>query len=95
MRTRCSALNQHLFSKNIIPNSLCVCGGIENTRHFLLDCLLYQDIRPEMLASISSICTPSIDTLIYGSPDVSTNDNIVIFKAVQRFISKSKRFDFH
>ena len=95
IRTRCSALNQHLFSKNIIPNSLCVCGGIENTRHFLLDCLLYQDIRPEMLASISSICTPSIDTLIYGSPDVSTNDNIVIFKAVQRFISKSKRFDYH
>ena len=43
-----------------------------------------------MLATISSICTPSIDTFVYGSPDVSTNDNIVIFKAVQRFISKSK-----
>ena len=78
-----------------MPYSFCVCGAIENTRHFLLDCLLYQDIRPEMLATISSICTPSIDTLIYGSPDVSTNDNIVIFKAVQRFISKSKRFDYH
>ena len=40
IRTRCSALNQQLlvFSKNIIPSPLCACGGIDNTRHFLLEC---------------------------------------------------------
>ena len=91
VRTRCSGLNQHLFAKNIVPSPLCACGQIENTRHFLLDCILYHDIRFDMLATISVICTPIIDTLIYGNPDVSINDNIVIFKAVQRFISKSKR----
>ena len=89
---RTSTLNQHLFAKNIVPSPLCACGQIENTRHFLLDCILYHDIRFDMLATISVICTPIIDTLIYGNPDVSINDNIVIFKAVQRFISKSKRF---
>ena len=46
-----------------------------------------------MLAAISPICTPNLNTLIYGNPDASNDDNIVIFKAVQRFISKSKRFN--
>ena len=92
IRTRSSALNQHLFARNIVPSNLCACGGIESSRHYLLECNLYQAIRIDMLATISTICIPSIDILIYGSPDVSINDNTVIFKAVQRFISKSKRF---
>ena len=92
IRTHCSALNQHLFSKNIIPSPLCDCGGIENARHFLLECAFYQDIRRDMLAVISPICSPNLNTLIYGNPEASNDDNIVIFKAVQRFISKSKRF---
>ena len=93
IRTHCSALNQHLFSKNIIPSPLCDCGGIENARHFLLECAFYQDIRRDMLAVISPICSPNLNTLIYGNPEASNDDNIVIFKAVQRFISKSKRFN--
>ena len=93
IRTNCSALNQHLFSKNIIPSPLCDCGGKENARHFLLECALYQDIRRDMLAVISPICTPNLNTLIYGNPEATNDDNIVIFKAVQWFISKSKRFN--
>ena len=93
LRTRCSALNQHLFSKTIVPSPLCACGEVENARHFLLECINFQDIRPDMMDAVSSICTPSIDTLLYGNSDVSINSNIAIFKAVQRFISKSKRFN--
>ena len=40
IRTQCSALNQQLFSKIIVPSPLCVCGGIEDTRHFLLECVV-------------------------------------------------------
>ena len=93
IRTDCSALNQHLFSKNIIPSPLCDCGGIENARHFLPECAFYQDIRRDMLVVISPICTPNLNTLIYGNPEASNDENIVFFKAVQRFISKSKRFN--
>ena len=35
LRLHCSSLSQHLFSKNIIPNPLCACGEIEDTRHYL------------------------------------------------------------
>ena len=40
IRTRCSALNQHLFSKNVVLSPLCSCVGIENSHHFLLECAL-------------------------------------------------------
>ena len=91
IRIHCSALNQHLVSKNIIPSPLCDCGGIENARHFLLERVLYQDIRSDMLhvAVISPICTPNLNILIYGTPEDSNADNSVIVKAVQRFISNS------
>ena len=60
---------------------------------FSIECAFYQDIRRDMLAVISPICTPNLNTLIYGNPEASSDDNIVIFKAVQRFIYKSKRFN--
>ena len=31
LRTHCSALNEHLYSKNIIDNPHCLCGQIEDT----------------------------------------------------------------
>ena len=46
-----------------------------------------------MLAVIFPICTPNLNTLIYGNPEASNDDNIVFFKAVQRFLYKSKRFN--
>ena len=93
VRTHCSALYQHLFSKSIIPSSLCDCGGVENVRHFLLECAVYQDIHRDMLVVISPICTPDLNTLVYGNPEAANDDNIVSFKGVQMFISKIKRFN--
>ena len=37
LRTKCSSLNQHLHSKNIINDPLCACGSVETTHHFLLE----------------------------------------------------------
>ena len=92
IRTNCSSLNQHLFSKHIVLDPHCVCGEVEDSRHFLLECNLYQNIRNDMLAAVSRICLPTLNSLLYGSTAVSVNDNIMIFKAVQTFILKSKRF---
>ena len=69
-----------------------MCGEVEDSRHFLLECNLYQDIRNDMLAAVSRICLPTLNSLLYGSTAVSVNDNIMIFKVVQTFILKSKRF---
>ena len=53
IRIHCSALNQYLFSKNIITSPLCDSGGLENARHFLLECALYQDIRRDVSCNFS------------------------------------------
>ena len=68
-----------------------MCGEVEDFRHFLLECSLYQNVRNDMLAAVSRICLPTLNSLLYGSMAVSVNDNIMIFKAVQTFILKSKR----
>ncbi|MCG8077918.1 MAG: reverse transcriptase family protein, partial [Candidatus Thiodiazotropha taylori] len=61
LRLNCSALNQHLFSKNIIPSPLCACGEIEDSRHFLLICNRYQHIRVALINSVSVICEPTLN----------------------------------
>ena len=59
VRTHCSGLhvNQHLFAKNIVPGPLCACGEIENTQHFLLDCILARlfKVQVELLYSLNGV----------------------------------------
>ena len=69
-----------------------MCGEVEDSRHFLLECNLYQNIRNDMLAAVSRIRLPTLNSLLYGSTAVSVNDNIMIFKSLQTFILKSKDF---
>ena len=38
LRTSCSSLNHHLFSKNIVSDPHCLCGTVEITKHYLLEC---------------------------------------------------------
>ena len=94
LRTNCSALNQHLHSKNIVPSPLCVCGSIEDTDHFLLRCPLYHNHRQEMLISVSRLCQPTVNVLLYGDDNLSGafNDNKQIFDAVHDFLIKTKIF---
>ena len=76
IRTICSSLNQHLFSKHIGLEPHCVCCEVEDSRHFLLECNLYQNIRNDMLAAVSRICLLTLNPLLYGSTTVSVNDKI-------------------
>ena len=94
LRTKCSSLNGHLFSKNIIEDPSCICGALEDTEHYLLHCALYKDYRDKMIYDISNIIQDeiTIDILIFGSTSANNNTNSEIFKVVQSFISKTKRF---
>ena len=42
LRTNCSSLNFHLYSKNIIESPSYVCGDMESAKHFLLECTRFQ-----------------------------------------------------
>ena len=39
LRTDCSTLNHHLYSKNIMDIPLCNCGRVETTKHYLFECI--------------------------------------------------------
>ena len=93
LRLNCSSLNSHLFFKNIIYSPACVCGEIETTAHFFFNCPRYNNIRQEFLSSLVDIPLQiSTDLLLYGSNQLTDEQNIFIFQATQSYIIKSKRF---
>ena len=92
LRTKCSSLNQHLHSKNIIDDPLCACGSVETTNHFLLECPQYIQARRDMITALSTFCVPSLNNLLYGDTTLNNHQNKLIFLTVQKYISDSKRF---
>ena len=93
LRTNCSSLSQHLYSKNLIASPFCDCGAIEDTRHFLLECIRFNDLRQDMTETISLLCNPTFNTLLYGNNELTNEENEWVFLAVQEFLIKSKRFE--
>ena len=94
LRTECSSLNQHLFRRNLVQNPYCLCGEIENNKHFLLTCPRHTQMRSEMVLSIQQKTNVELttDVLLFGTDAVSVEVNTFIFKAVQKYIKLSKRF---
>ena len=94
LRTECSSLNQHLFRRNLVQNPYCLCGKVEDNKHFLLTCPRYNQMRAEMFLSIQRKTNVelTIDVLLFGTDAVSEEVNTSIFIAVQKYIKVSKRF---
>ncbi|MCG8048840.1 MAG: reverse transcriptase domain-containing protein [Candidatus Thiodiazotropha endolucinida] len=92
LRTNCSILKHHLFSKNIIDDPHCICGAIETTKHFFLECQRFDIERIVLLNSLSPICTPNLKSILFGDSSLDNHANTQIFLAVQKFIFESKRF---
>ena len=49
LRTECRSLFFYLHQHNLVPSPKCVCGAIENNKHYLLHCHRYDNTRDEML----------------------------------------------
>ena len=92
LRTNCSSLNQHLFSKNLIDNPLCICGSVEDTYHYLLTCNRFSNLRQKLFNKVSTICRPILNVLLHGNDELSMEQNKNIFLAVQNYLLKTKRF---
>ena len=101
-----SKLKYHTYMYNLSDNDLCDCGSTETTEHYFLVCPRYAAQRIGLLTSIASLVMPGvhysvlsqikkdyiIDIILRGSSDLSISDNFELFKAVQTFIDRSKRF---
>ena len=92
LRTPCSSLNHHLFSKNIINDPYCQYGSVETTKHYIFECQRYSQLRQEMLNEISKYCTPSLECLLFGDDHLNHSCNCDVSLAVQKFIFESERF---
>ena len=84
LRNECSSLNQHLFRRNLVQNPYCLCGEIEDNKHFLLTCPRHHQMRAEMVLSIQRKTNLELttDVLLFGTDAVSEEVNTSIFKAV-------------
>ena len=94
LRMRSSSLNEHLYIKNIIDNPNCLCGEIESTYHYLFKCPKYTRQRNIFFRKLFQLLNtrPSENLLLFGSPDLDIDSNIIVFTTVHQYISKSKRF---
>ena len=93
LRLHCSNLNSHLADRGVRDDRACHCGfQVESYKHFLLECSQYDEERDDLLDALQfqNIC---IKSLIYENEDLTLKDNQKIFRAVQKYIIHTKRFD--
>ena len=64
LRMECSALNSHLYRKNIVPSPSCICGGFESPHHFLFVCSIYNAARNRYLPN--NLMNYSTHDLLFG-----------------------------
>jgi hypothetical protein len=93
--------HKHKFEDTSDPYCI-VCGKIEDTSHYLIHCKSYRLARVTLLQKVSDILSVNISTLpkrrilsilLYGSEDMSAEQNHSILLLVTMFIEQSKRLD--
>ena len=90
LRLGCSSLKLDLHRKNIVDCPNCICGEIESTRHYLLECINYARERNTYLTNIP--CELTTKNLLFGLENDTEHLNDEIFTKVQQFITATKRF---
>ena len=99
LRLGCSDLNHDKSLIGISDINECICGDIETAEHYLLECGRNLVAKIKMLDSISDLLvanglqdTFNVDLLLYGTDQLSEENNKKLFSFVQLFIAESKRF---
>ena len=72
--------------KKIIDSLLCICGRGETTKHYMFDCIRFNNLRQEMMQSIFQICEPTLNALLYLVIDLSNETNKQLFIIIQEYI---------
>ena len=93
LRTDCSSLNHHLFSKYIVDSPHCACGAVETTKNYFFECQRYNEIRTTMLNELANYCQPDLNIVLFGIPESDFDTNYRIIVTVQKYILDSKRFE--
>ena len=87
-------LNEHLFQRNLVPNPNCACGMVEHNS-IIFSLAPNMTARAEMLMAVHQLLPDNTqltsDTLLFGIDGICNDRNTNIFKAVQKYIARTKR----
>ena len=94
LRNNCSDLKRDLFQNDLTNSLSCSYDSInENAIHFFFECENYSNARIVMFRSTHKYQSLSLNTLLFGKPTLSDNENVLLFQAVQQYIKDTRRFD--
>jgi fatty acid desaturase len=72
----------------------CICGcAFEDAIHYILECCLYNEAREELKLRLVFLDELKIEVLLFGDDTLTEMQNLQIFKSVQLYIKRTKRFN--
>ena len=93
LRNDCISLNNDLFRNYVRDNPLCEwCGVMEDATHFFFHCIKYIDERQVSNDTAREFQPLTINLILFGSENSNFKTNMVLFRAIHRYIHASKRF---
>ncbi len=96
LRIGFSVLNSHLFNKGCVESPLCLCGNVcEDTKHFLMICPLYGNIRTTLLTRLQQLnlhVPINHKLLLYGNTRLTSDTDLLIQEHLSAYLIESKRF---
>jgi len=94
LRLECSLLASHLYNIHVKDSPNCsICSVKEDSKHFFFECPLFNTQRDKLYNSVQSINAFNLDTLLFGSDELTFDENAIVFEAVHEYIVSTKRFD--
>jgi len=86
LRHQCSSLGADLFRANIVNDPSCPCGcPLEDAIHYLLECSLYTNARMQSFINSTPYTVISIETLLFGFDNLTNENNLIVFRNVQKY----------
>ena len=83
----------HFNLRGLKPTAACDRGfESEDAEHYFFFCNRFTQQRTSLFQAIRKFQPVGIRLLLYGSPDLSDDDNVELFSYVQHFIKETNRF---
>lgn len=93
LRNNCSHLRHDLFVNHVSNFNHCtLCLVPETAEHYFFRCRRYTNERILLFRETRALHPLNTNMLLFGRPDLSYEQNIIIVEAVHKFIKTTKRF---
>ena len=94
IRNFCSNLHNDLFHNHLRDSPFCDClEEIEDAQHYFFRYRRFIDQRLSLFHKTRHLHPLNTNLLLSGNLNISYNDNVLLFEAVQKYIKDTARFD--